>query len=70
MQEEITPIEEKDGEIILDLCADEANADWIRSLRLQKRADKGDKKAAEELQRRFNTPMEDLEEDLGSTLDN
>ena len=49
----------KEKPIVFNLSLDAANADWIRALRLQKKADAGDKKAKAKLQKLFNTPMVD-----------
>lgn len=64
----IKPVEkDKDGNIVFNLDADEANADWIRAGRLLKKAQAGDKEAAAKLKKMEETPMtfftpEELEE--------
>jgi hypothetical protein len=45
------------GNLVMDVGSDEANADWMASARLLKRAQQGNEDAARELERRENTPM-------------
>ncbi len=49
--EKIPVIEEKDGVLVLNACACEANEDWLRARRLLIAAEQGDEKAREELER-------------------
>ncbi len=54
----IEPIEkDKNGDLVFNLCADEANSDPIRAARLLKKAKAGDKKALKKLKEMENTPM-------------
>lgn len=47
----IHPIDfDKNGKPILSICATEADMDWMRSARLSKQANSGDKKASDELE--------------------
>ena len=50
----------KDGDLVFCPESDAMNADWIRSARLMKRAQAGDKEAAKELERLENTPMYEI----------
>lgn len=45
------------GVLVINAAASESNSDWIRAARLKRKADQGDKKAKEELERMDNTPM-------------
>jgi hypothetical protein len=71
----IKPVEkDKDGNIVFNLDADEANADWIRAGRLLKKAQAGDKEAAAKLKKMEETPMrsytfDELNEISGGMLD-
>ncbi len=56
----------KDGIAIgFNLASTGANDDWIRSARLARKADNGDKEAKAELEELNNTPMFYSEEDEG-----
>jgi hypothetical protein len=48
---------DENGDLVIDLDADELNASWISSLRLQRRAEQGDQEAAAELKRRDGSPL-------------
>ena len=56
-------VEKVGDEVIINLDADEANLDWIRAARLMVKAEEGDKEAEKELERRMNTPVEEIEID-------
>lgn len=59
----VKPIEKKkDGSYIIDLGADAANDDWMRSARLLRKAKAGDEEARKELEELFNTPMMEEED--------
>ena len=55
--------EDEDGNIIEEIPMTAASDDWIRAGRLRKKAEEGDKEAAEELRKMENTPMYYYEED-------
>lgn len=47
----IEPItKDADGNVVLDLDADEANANWVYAARLKRRVDAGDDEARKELE--------------------
>jgi len=53
----IEPIEkDKNGNVIYNLAADEANADWLRAARLARATKSGDKEAAKKSKAMENTP--------------
>jgi len=54
---------DKNGNLVFNLAADAANADWIRAARLARRAEAGDEEAAKELKRLQETPMVQIIED-------
>jgi len=54
---------DKNGNLVFNLAADAANADWIRAARLAHRAEAGDEEAAKELKRLQETPMVQIIED-------
>ena len=56
-------IYDDDGNIIEEIPMTAADDDWIRAGRLRKKAEEGDKEAAEELRKMENTPMYYYEED-------
>ena len=49
----IKAIEHKNGKVVLNMCADEGNADWLRSARL---LNKGSKEV-KGLKKKLTTPM-------------
>ena len=48
---------DEDGHLVINVSSNEANDDWLRALRLQEKAAKGDKEAAKELAIMEATPM-------------
>jgi hypothetical protein len=57
-QKKIEPVYiDEDGTLVVNVCCDEANSDWIRSARLANAARKGDKAAQAGLHRMSATPM-------------
>lgn len=75
MMKKIKPVEtDEDGNMVFNLDADEANADWIRAGRLLKKAQAGDEEAAAQLKKMEETPMrsytfDELNEITGGMLD-
>jgi len=60
----IKPIEkDENGELVFNICCDEANSDWIRAARLAKAAKEGDKEAAKKLKKMENTSMYEVSDD-------
>ena len=57
----VKPIEMIEDKIIFRI-ADAANDDWLRSARLLKKAKQGEKEAADELAKLFNTPLYEEDE--------
>jgi len=49
-----------DGRVEINLAPDAANDDWIRSARLLKKAEQGDKEAAAKLKELEETPMVEI----------
>lgn len=58
----VKPVEIDEDNVIFNIDADEANADWIRAARLLKKANQGDKEAGDKLEKLFNTPMHEEDE--------
>ena len=58
-------LEDEDGNIIERIPWTEADDDWIRAARLAKKAQNGDKAAAEELRRMENSQMYEVEDEEG-----
>lgn len=50
-------LQDKDGNIIVEVPLSQANDDWIRAARLAKKAREGDQEAAEKLKRMQDTQM-------------
>jgi len=48
---------DKNGDLVFNICADEANSDPIRAARLLKKAKAGDKKALKRIEEMENTTM-------------
>jgi hypothetical protein len=58
-----TTFRDKDGKIIERIPWTEADDDWIRAARLKKKADGGDKEAAEKLRQMENSQMMEIDDD-------
>ena len=56
-------LEDEDGNIIARIPWTEADDDWLRAGRLRRKADKGDKEAAEELRRMEEAQMYEVVDD-------
>ena len=60
----VKPIKkDENGELVFDICCDEANSNWIRAARLAKTAKEGDKIAGKKLKKMENTPMYRVSDD-------
>ena len=60
-------IEDEHGNIIKSIPMTEADDDWIRAARLKRKADQGDKEAAEKLKKLESTQMFTIEDDEDQT---
>lgn len=56
-------VTDEHGKIIERIPMTAADADWIRAARLKRKADKGDKEAAEKLKEMESTQMFSVEDD-------
>jgi len=71
----VNVIEKKGNEIIFSPGADAGNDDWLRTARLQEKADNGDAKAQEEIDKLYSEPIlmfskEEILEDIEEQKDN
>ena len=53
----------ENGEIVFNLAADEANANWLLAARLRRLADEGDEEARAKLEKMMEAPMYEWEPD-------
>jgi hypothetical protein len=61
---------DEDGHLVINASSTEANDDWLRALRLQEKADKGDEEAAKELAMMEATPMYSVPVEPGQVSNN
>lgn len=57
MKKATITLQDKDGNIIVEVPLSQANEDWIRAARLARKAREGDQEAAEKLKRMQDTQM-------------
>lgn len=61
---------DEDGHLVINASSNEADDDWLRALRLQEKAAKGDKEAAKELAIMEATPMYSVPVEPGQVSNN